>query len=73
MAGKKSQIAPGDDDSSKIDMRLMGVESDLEKWSWFLDLLESKDIITVLQKGRLYRNRGDSKLYRLYVKIKLNR
>ena len=68
-----SQNPPDNDDSMPIDMRLMGTEEDLKKWAWFLELIESKDMITVLEKGKLYANRGDSKLYRLYIKIKLNR
>ena len=68
-----SQIPPSKPESMPIDMRLMGTEEDLEKWAWFLDLVESKGMITVLEKGKLYKNRGESKLYRLYIKIKLNR
>ena len=64
---------PSNPDSMPIEMRLMGTEQDLEKWAWFIELIESKDMITVLEKSKLYPNRGDSKLYRLYIKIKLNR
>jgi hypothetical protein len=46
-----------------IEMRLMGTKEDLEKWSWFLELVESKDMITVLEKGKFYQNRGESKLF----------
>lgn len=64
---------PSNTESAFVEMRLMGTEQDLEKWAWFLDLVESKGMITVLEKGKLYKNRGESKLYRLYIKIKLSR
>lgn len=64
---------PSNPDSSKIEMRLMGTEEDLEKWAWFINLIAEKGMIDVLEKRGLYQNRGDSKLYRLYLKIKLNR
>jgi hypothetical protein len=70
---KKGQNPPNSDDSMPIEMRLMGTPEDLDKWAWFLDLVESKGMITVLEKGKLYPNRGESKLMRLYIKIKLNR
>lgn len=57
---------------SQIEMRLAGTAEDLERWSWFLDLMEGKGLITILEKSKLYPNRGDSKLFRLYIKIKLN-
>lgn len=58
--------------ASQIEMRLMGTAEDLERWAWFLDLMESKGLITILEKSKPYANRGDSKLFRLYVKITLN-
>lgn len=70
---KTSPNPPSKSESTPVDMRLMGTEEDLEKWAWFLELVESKGMITVLEKGKLYKNRGESKLYRLYIKIKLNR
>lgn len=76
MPRRKNQTPPNPpsiSESAFIEMRLMGTEEDLAKWTWFLELIESKDMITVLEKSKLYQNRGDSKLYRLYIKIKLNR
>ena len=64
---------PSKSESTPVDMRLMGTEEDLEKWAWFINLIAEKGMIDVLEKRGLYQNRGDSKLYRLYLKIKLNR
>lgn len=58
--------------TSQIDMRLAGTQEDLDRWIWFLDLMESKGLITILEKSKPYANRGDSKLMRLYIKITLN-
>lgn len=58
--------------SSYIEMRLMGTEEDLQRWEWFLNLMDSKGLITVLEKSKLYKNRGESLLYRQYIKIRLN-
>lgn len=58
--------------SSQIEMRLMGTEEDLQRWDWFLNLMDSKGLITVLEKSKPYKNRGESLLYRQYIKIKLN-
>jgi hypothetical protein len=57
---------------NQIEMRLMGTVEDLERWSWFLNLMDSKGLITVLEKSQLYKNRGESLLYRQYIKIRLN-
>jgi hypothetical protein len=73
MIRKKNQNPPDNDDSMPIEMRLMGTPEDLEKWAWFLDLVAEKGMISVLDKSKLYPNRGESKLMRLYIKIKLNR
>ncbi len=72
MRNKKVQTSSSNE-STSVEMRLMGTEEDLNKWAWFLELVESKGMITVLDKGKLYPNRGESKLMRLYIKIKLNR
>lgn len=58
--------------SSQIEMRLMGTEEDLQRWDWFLNLMDSKGLITFLEKSKPYKNRGKSLLYRQYIKIKLN-
>lgn len=55
-----------------IDMRLMGTPEDLDRWAWFLGECEKRGLITILEKSRTYANRGDSRLVRLYIKIKLN-
>jgi hypothetical protein len=55
-----------------IDMRLMGTQEDLDRWAWFLGECEKRQLITILEKSKSYPNRGDSKLVRLYIKIKLN-
>ncbi|MHC5826063.1 MAG: hypothetical protein ACYT04_61975 [Nostoc sp.] len=58
--------------SNQIDMRLMGTTEDLQKWAWFLGLMNDKGLITILEKSEPYKNRGDSKLFRQYIKIRLN-
>jgi len=58
--------------SNQIDMRLMGTTEDLQKWAWFLGLMNEKGLITILEKSEPYKNRGDSKLFRQYIKIRLN-
>lgn len=57
---------------NQIDMRLTGTVEDLERWEWFLNLMASKGLITILEKSKLYQNRGESILYRQYIKIRLN-
>ncbi|MBW4456607.1 MAG: hypothetical protein KME55_30170 [Nostoc indistinguendum CM1-VF10] len=58
--------------SSQIEMRFMRTEEDLQRWDWFLSLMDSKGLITVLEKSKPYKNHGESLLYRQYIKIKLN-
>ncbi len=71
---KQPQPNPTPPDSFPIKMRLSGTKEDLEKWAWFLELIESKDMITILDKSeKLYPNRGESVYYRAYFEIKLNR
>jgi hypothetical protein len=57
---------------NQIDMRLMGTEEDLKRWIWFLRLLHDKKLITILEESKPYKNRGESLLYRQYIKIRLN-
>lgn len=58
--------------SNQIEMRLMGTQEDLQRWEWFLNLMDSKGLIIILEKSKLYNNRGESLLYRQYIKIRLN-
>lgn len=58
--------------ANQIDMRLMGSQEDLDSWLWFLEKMQEKDLINILEKSRQYPNRGESKLSRVYVKIQLN-
>jgi hypothetical protein len=56
----------------RIEIRLVGTQEDLEKWEWFLEKMNEKGLVTILEKSRLYKNRGESLLYRQYLKINLN-
>jgi len=54
-----------------IDMRLMGTEQDLEAWAWFIGKMQDRGLVEVLHKSNPYPNKGESKLFRLYLKIDL--
>lgn len=50
----------------------MGTTDDLERWLWFLKLLDKKGLITIIEVSAPYKNRGDSIQYRQYIEIRLN-
>ncbi len=50
----------------------MGTPKDLAYWIWFLELLEKKGLITIIERSEEYPNKGDSKQSRVYLEIELN-
>ena len=57
--------------SHRIKMRLMGTETDIEKWLWLMQKMNERGLIEILETSNFYPNRGDSKLYRTYLEIDL--
>ncbi len=55
----------------RIKMRLSGTEEDLKDWLLFMDAVDRKGLIEILEKSSPYKNRGESKLYRVYLEIDL--
>jgi hypothetical protein len=54
------------------DMRITATPEDLERWHWLFTEMEKRGLITIYEASKHYPNRGDSKLCRQYLKIKLN-
>lgn len=54
-----------------IDMRLTGTEEDLERWLLLLKRMDERGLIEILEQSAPYKNRGESKLYRVYIKVNL--
>ncbi|MBD2772058.1 hypothetical protein [Iningainema tapete] len=54
------------------EFRISAPPEDLDKWVWFLEEMEKRQLITIYEKSNYYNNRGDSKFKRLYIKLKLN-
>lgn len=54
-----------------IKMRLTGTQTDLDKWLKFLQRVDSKELIEILEVSDFYPNRGSSKLGRQYLEINL--
>jgi hypothetical protein len=52
-------------------MRLSGTEEDLKDWLLFMDAVDRKGLIEILEKSTPYKNRGESKLLRVYLEIDL--
>ncbi len=55
----------------RIKMRLSGTEEDLKDWLLFMDAVDRKGLIEILEKSTPYKNRGESKLLRVYLEIDL--
>lgn len=49
-------------------MRLSGTKDDLDGWLYLLDKLGEKSFVKIIEKSSPYKNRGDSEIYRVYVK-----
>lgn len=52
-------------------MRLTGDEQDFAAFREFFKIIEKHKLIEIEEVSRLYKNRGESKLYRSYLKIDL--
>lgn len=53
-------------------MRLSGTETDLKAYLYLLRAMDTKGLIEILEKSQPYKNRGDSKMYRVYLEVNLN-
>lgn len=56
----------------RIEMRLMGTEQDLEIWLKLVRKMQDHKILEILEESAPYKNRGESKLYRVYLKVNLD-
>lgn len=53
-------------------MRLSGTESDLKAYLYLLRAMDRKGLIEILEESEPYKNRGDSKIYWVYLEVNLN-
>lgn len=58
--------------SHRVEMRLMGTQEDLEVWLKLMRKMQDHDLLEILEESTPYKNRGESKLYRVYLKLNLN-
>ena len=56
----------------RIKMRLSGTEADLKAYLYLRHAMENKGLIEILEESSPYKNRGESKLYRVYLELNLN-
>lgn len=56
----------------RIKMRLSGTQDDLKAYLYLLHAMNKKGLIEILEESQSYRNRGESKLYRVYLEVNLN-
>ena len=56
----------------RVKMRLSGKESDLKAYLYLLRAMDRKGLIEILEESEPYKNRGDSKIYRVYLEVNLN-
>lgn len=56
----------------RIKMRLSGTESDLKAYLYLLRAMDRKGLIEILEESEPYKNRGSSKIYRVYLEVNLN-
>lgn len=54
-----------------VKMRLTGTQAELDKWLKFLQRVDSKELIEILEVSSFYPNRGSSKLGRQYIEVEL--
>jgi GTPase SAR1 family protein len=54
-------------------MRLTGTESDLKVFLELIHKMQNHHLLEVLEESSPYKNRGESKLYRVYLKVDLER
>jgi hypothetical protein len=53
-------------------MRLSGTDADLKAYLYLLRAMDKKGLIEILEESTPYKNRGDSKMYRVYLEVNLN-
>jgi hypothetical protein len=53
-------------------MRLSGTEADLKAYLYLLRAMDTKGLIEILEESQPYKNRGESKMYRVYLEVNLN-
>lgn len=56
---------------NRVNVRLSGTEPELHAWLSYLKLLQEKKHINILEEGKLYKNRGESEIYRIYCQLEL--
>ena len=56
----------------RIKMRLSGTESDLKAYLYLLHAMDKKGLIEILEESAPYKNRGESKMFRVYLEVNLN-
>jgi hypothetical protein len=56
----------------RIKMRLSGTEADLKAYLYLLRAMDTKGLIEILEESQPYKNRGESKMYRVYLEVNLN-
>jgi hypothetical protein len=55
----------------RVKMRLSETESDLKTYLYLLSVMDTKGLIEVLEESMPYKNRGESKMYRVYLEVNL--
>jgi hypothetical protein len=53
-------------------MRLSGTEADLKAYLYLLHAMDKKGLIEILEESEPYKNRGESKMFRVYLEVNLN-
>jgi hypothetical protein len=56
----------------RIKMRLSGTEADLKAYLYLLYAMDKKGLIEILEESTPYKNRGESKMFRVYLEVNLN-
>jgi hypothetical protein len=56
----------------RIKMRLSGTEADLKAYLYLLHAMDKKGLIEILEESTPYKNRGESKMFRIYLEVNLN-
>lgn len=56
----------------RIKMRLSGTEADLKAYLYLLHAMDKKGLIEILEESQPYKNRGESKIHRVYLEVNLN-
>lgn len=56
----------------RINMRLSGTEADLKAYLYLLRAMDKKGLIEILEESKPYQNKGESKIFRVYLDINLN-